>query len=168
MENSNTDKPTEHRGRSLDNSQKAKKLWRTIKAWVASHKALVGAVIVIGGLVGAGYYIYNAGYAKGVKVTEEKAKTAKASTRPQISRPAEPRGLFAYTGTVVAISDSEIEIKTDKDGNKKVAIEKTTQFAGLDGKKIELKVIKKGDKVSANGTEKPEGGQTLRRIRLVK
>ena len=157
-------------------SQKKTRNRRSLPTWLNLKNPLIrwglivlGVVVVVGG---QGWLIYNWGHSNGV-TAQKKADDAKLASRfpnngarPSVSL--ESQGRWTFAGDVTQISATSISIKTKSGDTQNVSVDSKSLVQKVDGTKVELKDIKKGDTIIASGSVNSDGAQYAQRIRFTK
>lgn len=133
-----------------------KKLTFTITMGLVT-KIILG-LIVVAILLG----VYKLGVNNG---KDQKANQSPASRLQSAANSASKR--WSQIGTVTEVTDSKIKIKDSK-GEEEALVNGETVVTGSDGKKADIKAVKKDQRVVATGTKDDKGVQTATRIRIQK
>lgn len=151
---------------------KIKSAYSDVRRWAVAHPRLLTSVgITIMTLVVV-MTIYRAGYSHGrsaqKKIDDEQvanvARTA-GSSGSDASR-SQSRSTFSSSGTIESISASEIVIKAPNGDNKTATLNKDTVINNAKNAKVEVKALKKGDRVFITGAIE-NNSSVVRRIRVL-
>lgn len=145
----------------------AKKAAHSAKSF--AKKPIAKKLLIVLLVIACAYGIFYLGQQSGIAKQKELDKKLVSSSRDRSTdRPSATQNRKTFIGTVASISDKQIEV-TPRTGDKaKVVITETTRITGSDGKKTDVKAIKKDQKVIVSTTKDKDGKYTATRIRIQK
>jgi hypothetical protein len=145
-------------------TKSAKKVTFTITFNLIVKLIIAGAIILV--LFGV--------YTLGTKNGKENAKTSVSSSSAgnrdsMLNGSNSPLRRWSAIATITEVSDKKLSFKDSAGKEQKASFTKETAFLGSDGKKTDVKALKKDQKVIISG-EKDEKGEnrTVTRIRIQK
>ena len=149
----------------------AKKKKQAKKVTFTITFGLVVKVIVFALIAALMFGIYQTGYNNGKKQAKTISPTLPLDFRDRI----QPGGgamqsrRWSAIGTITDVNDKTIKIKDSRDKEESANFTKDTSVIGSDGKKTDVKALKKGQKIIISG-EKDDKDQnrTVTRIRIQK